>query len=57
VQAAARVFAAALVKAGLLDGVSLVSIDDQDEIVVVRLDWRQARDVACFIEQGAGVVA
>jgi hypothetical protein len=53
VHVASRVFADALAKAGLPMAADLVSIDDHEGHLVVRLSPRQARDVASVIVQGA----
>jgi hypothetical protein len=53
VHVASRVFADALARAGLPMAADLVSVDDHEEHLVVRLSPRQARDVASVIVQGA----
>jgi hypothetical protein len=53
VHVASRVFADALTKAGLPMAADLVSVDDHEGQLVVRLSPGQARDVASVIAQGA----
>jgi hypothetical protein len=52
VRTASRVLAEALDEAGLSTVASMVSTDDDGEIVIVRLNARQARDLASLVARG-----
>jgi hypothetical protein len=52
VSVASRVLAVALDEAGLSTVASLVSTDDDEDKVIVRLSARQARDLASLIARG-----